>query len=331
MTNFQVYRKTLSFSLLMFLVDLLILVVIGGGATAGFFIGFNAVSASGDAQSVAGIVGLLIGFIIGIIGAVLINIFILNRIKAAQIAMMVKGVTEGSLPDKTFHAGFEEVKGRFGSITLFFFITNAIKSIFRQIGRGINKVGTVLGGNTGNTITSAIDSAIQTLIGYLCDCCLGWILFRKDQNAARAGCEGAVIFFRSGKTLFRNIGRIFGMGILSFLVIGGALFGLNYLIFSSVPQLSQALFEAVQKIMTEDGGTVPEILSTPALVNVVISVFIAVFMWSALHSVLVRPFILVGVMRNYMAAGQASMPTEAEFEEVARKAPKLRKLQEKIQ
>ncbi len=331
MTNFQVYRKTLSFSLLMFLVDLLILVVIGGGATAGFFIGFNAVSASGDAQSVAGIVGLLIGFIIGIIGAVLINIFILNRIKAAQIAMMVKGVTEGSLPDKTFHAGFEEVKGRFGSITLFFFITNAIKSIFRQIGRGINKVGTVLGGNTGNTITSAIDSAIQTLIGYLCDCCLGWILFRKDQNAARAGCEGAVIFFRSGKTLFRNIGRIFGMGILSFLVIGGALFGLNYLIFSSVPQLSQALFEAVQKIMTEDGGTVPEILSTPALVNVVISIFIAVFMWSALHSVLVRPFILVGVMRNYMAAGQASMPTEAEFEEVARKAPKLRKLQEKIQ
>ena len=331
MTNFQVYRKTLSFSLLMFLVDLLILVVIGGGATAGFFIGFNAVSASGDAQAVAGIVGLLIGFIIGIIGAVLINIFILNRIKAAQIAMMVKGVTEGNLPDKTFHAGFEEVKGRFGSITLFFFITNAIKSIFRQIGRGINKVGTVLGGNTGNTITSAIDSAIQTLIGYLCDCCLGWILFRKDQNAARAGCEGAVIFFRSGKTLFRNIGRIFGMGILSFLVIGGALFGLNYLIFSSVPQLSQALFEAVQKIMTEDGGTVPEILSTPALVNVVISIFIAVFMWSALHSVLVRPFILVGVMRNYMAAGQASMPTEAEFEEVARKAPKLRKLQEKIQ
>ena len=60
MTNFQVYRKTLSFSLLMFLVDLLVLAVIGGFATAGFFIGFNAVSASGDAQAVVGIVGLLI-------------------------------------------------------------------------------------------------------------------------------------------------------------------------------------------------------------------------------------------------------------------------------
>lgn len=331
MTNFQVYRKTLSFSLLMFLVDLLILVVIAGAAAGGFFIGYNAVSASGDSKAVAGLVGLVIGFIIGIIGAILINIFVLNRIKAAQIAMMVKGVTEGNLPDKTFHAGFEEVRGRFGSITLFFFITNTIKSIFRQIGRGINRLGTALGGQTGNTVTSVIDSAIQTLIAYLCDCCLGWILYRKEENAFRAGCEGCVIFFRSGKTLFRNIGRIFGMGFLSFLVIGGALFGLNYLIFSSVPQLSQALFQAVQEIATEDGGTVPEMLSTPMLVNIVISIFIAVFMWSALHSVLVRPFILVGVMRNYMAAGQASLPTEAEFEEVARKAPRLRKLQEKIQ
>ena len=326
MTNFQVYRKTLSFSLLMFLVDLLILVIIGGCAAGGFFIG-HAVKAI-DVDPVPALVGLFVGFIIGVLLSVVVNIFVLNRIKAAQIAMMAKGVTEGNLPDKTFHAGFEEIRGRFGSITVFFFITNAIKGIFRQIGRGINRLGTAVGGDVGNSVTSVIDSAIQTLVGYLCDCCLGWILFRKDESAGRAGCEGAVIFFRSGKTLFRNIGRIFGMGFLSFLLIGGGLFGLGYLILSSVPQLSQALFQAVQQIATEDGGSVPEILSTPTLVNIVIAAFVAIFLWSALHSVLVRPFILVGVMRNFMAAGQKSMPTEAEFDEVARKAPKLRKLQE---
>ena len=331
MTNFQVYKKVLSFSLLMFLVDLLVLVVLGGFAAAGFFIGYNVVSGTGDSKAIAGIIGLIAGFVLGVIGAVIINIFVTNRIKAAQIAMMVKGVTEGSLPEKTFHAGFEEVKGRFGSITLFFFITNAIKGVFRQIGRGINRIGTALGGSTGNSITSIIDSAIQTLIGYLCDCCLGWIIFRKDQNAARAGCEGAVIFFRSGKTLFRNIGRIFGMGILSFIVIGGGIFGLSYLIFSQFPGLFAQLLTAIQNMATEEGEAIPEIISTPTLLMVVVSIFIAVFLWSALHSVLVRPFILVGVMRNYMAQGQANMPTEAEFEEVARKAPRLRKLQEKIQ
>ena len=325
MTNFQIYRKVLSFSLLMFLVDLLVLVVIGGFATAGFFIGYNVVSGTGDSKAIAGIIGLIAGFVLGAIGAYIINIFITNRIKAAQIAMMVKGVTEGSLPEKTFHAGFEEVKGRFGSITLFFFITNAIKGVFRQIGRGINRIGTAIGGNTGNSITSIIDSAIQTLIGYLCDCCLGWILFRKDQNAARAGCEGAVIFFRSGKTLFRNIGRIFGMGILSFIVIGGGIFGLSFLLFNAAPGILGSLTQAFMEI-TESTDNVPG-----TVVAAVVSFFIAVFLWSALHSVLVRPFILVGVMRNYMAQGQASMPTEAEFEEVARKAPRLRKLQEKIQ
>jgi hypothetical protein len=186
-------------------------------------------------------------------------------------------------------------------------------------------VGTALGGDTGNTITSVIDSAIQTLIAYLCDCCLGWILFRKDQNAAKAGCEGAVIFFRSGKTLFRNIGRIFGMGILSFIVIGGGIFGISFLIFNSAPGILSALTQAFMEI-TESTDNVPGIV-----VNAAVSFFIAVFLWATLHSVLVRPFILVGVMRNYMAAGQASMPTEAEFEEVAKKAPRLRKLQEKIQ
>lgn len=320
MTNFQVYRKTLSFSLLSFAVDILAILVLVGLTAAGFFVAY---AASGN-QPVPALAGLFIGLILGIIALVLINIFIRNRIKAAQIAMMAKGVTEGNLPDNTFHAGFEEVKGRFGTVTLFFFITNAIKNVFRQIGRGINRLGTAVGGDTGNAITSAINSAIQTLVGYLCDCCLGWIMYRRDINAAKAGCEGAVIFFRSGKTLFRNIGRIFGMGFLSFVLIGGGLFGIFYLLFSQVPQLFNPLMDAVKEAM--EG----EAIDSSAYV-IGASVILALFLWSGIHSVLVRPFILVGVMRNFMLAGQKSMPTEADFEEVAKKAPKLRKLQNSIE
>lgn len=316
MTNFQVYRKTLSFSLLSFAVDILALIALAGLTVAGFFVAFLAT----NHEPVASLIGLFVGFILGIIAVSLINIFVRNRIKAAQIAMMVKGVTSGELPEDTFHAGFEEVRGRFASITIFFFITNAIKGVFRQIGRGINRLGTVVGGDSGNAITSAINSAIQTLVGYLCDCCLGWILFRKDVNAARAGCEGAAIFFRSGKTLFRNIGRIFGMGFLSFVLFGGGLFAIFYLIFTQIP----SLFNPLQQVITDamDG----EAIDTIYLV-ISVSVVLAFFLWTGIHSVFVRPFILVGVMRNFMLAGQKNMPTEADFEEVAKKAPKLRKLQ----
>ena len=123
MTNFQVYKKTLSFSLLMFAVDIIGLLLFVGCAALGFVI-FAA-----SAPELA-ILGLVIGVIVGIVASVLINIFVTNRIKAAQIAIMVKGVTEGNLPERSFKEGFNEVKGRFASITAFFFITNAIKGIF---------------------------------------------------------------------------------------------------------------------------------------------------------------------------------------------------------
>ncbi len=285
MTNFQVYRKVLSFSFLMFLVDLFGLILLGGSATAGYFIA--------NKSSDMALIGLTVGFVIGIILAVLVNIFIASRIKAAQIAMMVKGVTEGSLPDNTFSAGFAEIKGRFGSIIAFYLVTNAIKAIFNQISRGINKIGTALGGQTGNAITSTIDSAIQTLLSYLCDCCLGWILYRKDVSTAKAGCEGAVIFFKHGKTLIRNIGRIFGMGFLSLILIGGAFFGI-------------------------------------ATFMIIAAAFVGIALWAILHSVLIRPFILTGVMRNYMASGIADIPTEKDFAELDSKSPRFAKLHRNI-
>ena len=323
MTNYQVYKKTLSFSLVDFLVGLVALAIFVGCCTVGY------IAADGKGEGSA-LIGLLIGAVIGILLTVAINYLVSYRIKAAQIAMITKGVTEDELSDHTFKAGFEEIKGRFTKIALFFFVTNAIKSVFRQIGRGFNRVGTALGGQVGDSITSAIDSAIQSLIGYLCDCCLGWVLFRRDQNAASAACEGAVIFFKHGKTLIRNVGRIFGMGAASFILIGGAFFGALYGIFTLVPNTFAILSnELIEIFANSDTGEIPEIVSNPLYLTLFIAGIGAIVLWSMVHSVLIRPFILVGVMRNFMAAGQAEMPTEADIIELEKKAPKLAKLRNK--
>lgn len=322
MTNFQVYRKTLSFSLVQFLVDMLAFFIVAGAATAGFFM----FQKQGDTNAV---IGLAVGLIIGIVLAVLISIFITNRIKAAQISMMTKGVVDGELPDHTYKAGFQEIKGRFGKITAFFAITWAIKGIFRQIGRGVNKLGTAVGGQVGDTVTSVIDSAVQTLIAYLCDCCLGWILYRKDENSFKAGCEGCVIFFEHGKTLIRNIGRIFGMGFLSFVVIGGTFFGVSYLIFSNFPAMFVTLSQEIMKFF-EAGEEIPEVISNPMYLTLFVSAIIGIVMWSTIHSVLIRPFIFVGVLRNFMKAGKEHMPTEADFNKVDSISPKFRRLRSKI-
>jgi hypothetical protein len=314
MTNFQVYKKTLSFSLVAFLFDLIGLALFAGGAAVGFLV-------MKDKDAAFAILGLVVGAFVGGILAYLISLFITNRFKCAQIAMMTKGVTENQLPEHTYRAGLDEMKGKFGKITLFFVITNAIKGVFREIGRGMTKVGQAVGGDVGGGIASAIDSGVQTVIAYLCDCCLGWIFYRKDINAFKAGCEGAVIFFKHGKTLVRNVGRIFGMGFLSLLLIGGAATGLLYLIFRALPNLFISLADTIKGM-----GDMPEFLTRPETLMIAAAVVIAIIFWAMVHSVLIRPFILTGVLRNFMAAGIKDMPSEADIQALEKKSPKLAKL-----
>ena len=321
MSNFQVYKKTLSFSFVSFLIDLLSIFVVIGTSTIGFFV----MNKSTDKA----LIGLVVGLIIGIILVVLINIFIANRVKAAQISMMTKGVVDGKLPDNVFKTGFSETKDRFGSITAFFLVTHLIKGVFRQIGRGLDKVGRAVGGDVGDGVTSAINTAIQILIGYLCDCCLGWILYRKDVNPFKAGCEGAVIFFKHGKTLIRNIGRIFGMGLLSLVVVAGALAAIFYLILKQFPSMFESLSKELLEVSTRADLNIPAWVSDPKNLTIVVAVVAGLVIWGILHSVLIRPFILVGVLRNFMAAGIKDMPTEQDFAELENKSPKFARMRSK--
>ena len=322
MSNFQVYKKTISFSLIGFLVDIIALIIVVGACTGGFFLM--------DKSTDKALIGLGVGLIIGIVISILIKIFISNRIKAAQIGMMAIGVVDGKLPDNVISAGFQEVRGRFAKITLFFMVTGAIKGIFRQLGRAINKLGTAVGGDVGNGITSAIDGAIQTVIGYLCDCCLGWVMYNKNKGVAEAACEGAVIFFKNGKALIRNIGRIFGMGLLSFAIIGGGFFGLSYLISSQFPQMFQTLSKEIIEFGTRNEIEIPEFVSNTTTLMLFVSAVIGIVIWSMLHSLLIRPFILVGVLRNFMNAGFKQKVTEDDFRTLDDKSPKFAKLRRSI-
>ncbi|MBO4285766.1 MAG: hypothetical protein J5880_00345, partial [Bacilli bacterium] len=279
-----------------------------------------------------GLIGLAIGFVLGIIIMIAISYLITNRIKAAQIAMMTKGVADNELPESgVVKAGFNEVKGRFAKITVFFLVTGAIKSMFRQVGRAINGVGRVVGGQAGDTVTSVIDSAVQILLAYLTDCCLGWVMYRKDEGVAKAACEGAVIFFKSGKTLFRNIGRIFGMGFLSFLLVGGALFGGLYAILSNFPNMWQTLSNEIVQAMQGGEGEIPEFIYNPTYLMLFACGILAIIIWSMIHSVVMRPFILVGVLRNFVAVGLKDRPTEADIKELENKSPKIARLRQKME
>ena len=321
MDNKTIYKKTISFSFWRVLWDLLALAAFGLFAGAGFVIA--------DRSSNAGIVGLAIGAILGGIAAGVILHFFAYTYKAGQIAMMTKGITEGKLPENVTKAGKEIVRERFATVAAYYAITGAIKGIFQQIGNGITAVGKAVGGDNGGAVGSTIASTINTIIAYLCDCCLGWVFYKKDKGAVDATLEGAVIFFKHGKTLIRNLGRIFGISLISFLVIGGIFMGITYLIAQAFPDGMTAFSTRIAENMIQNGKEVPEFIYNITLFNIVFSAVIGAIMWSILHSTFVRPFILVGVLRNFIKSGDDTKVGESDIKELEQKSQKFAELRSK--
>ena len=322
MTNGQIYRKTIGFSFRRLLWDLLSLVLLLAVSTGGYLVG--------EKFFENGPIGLVIGAIIGLIVMALILRFISYIYKAGQIAMMTRGVTEGELPDNVIAEGKKVVKERFATVAVFFAVTGAIKGIFNQIGRGITKVGQSIGGDTGGSIGSAVSSVIQTIINYLCDCCLGWVFYRRDVKPARAACEGAVLFFKHGKTFAKNMGRVFGIGLASLLVIGGAFTGVFYLILQANPGIYESLSGYIAEAEFDASSLLGSLLKNPAALPVVLAAIGGIIVWSFIHSNFIKPFVLTGVLRTYIASGANDIPSEASFAALDSKSAKFRKLHSEL-
>ena len=314
MDNKQVYKATLCFSLRRVLWDFLALLLFGGLCVAGFYIA--------EKTTDKGLIGLAIGAAIGLAVLIVLLRWVSYKFKAGQIAMMVKGVTEGELPENVLEAGKQVVQERFSTVAAYFAITGVIKGIFNQIGRGITALGNAVGGDDGGTVGSAISAVIQTIVSYLCDCCLGWVFYRRETKATKATLEGAVIFFKHGKTFAKNMGRVFGIGAATLLVFGGAFTGIFYLIISQFP----AFFDNLFKEITSSATKLPDWLNSPAILMIVAAAIGGIIVWSIIHSVFIRPFVLVGVLRNYIQSGAEDIPTEESFAALDSKSSKFKKL-----
>lgn len=318
MDNKEIYRKTLTFSLRRLAWDMMSFIVIIIAGAAGFFLAEKLAS--------AGLAGLAIGIVIGLVAVAIASHFVSYVFKAGQIAMMTKGITDGKLPDDVYTEGKQIVKERFLTVAAYYAVTSVIKGIFSEIGRGITAVGQAVGGDNGGAVGGTISSIIQTIVNYLCDCCLGWVFYRKDKSATKATLEGGVLFFKHGKTLAKNLGRIFGISILSFVVIGGVFFGIFYLITLAFPGAFEALANEFSNMAMNDESGKLTILSNAQNLQLIISGIGGVVMWGIIHSTFVRPFILVGVLRNFIESGKNETISEADLEELDSKSKKFKKL-----
>ena len=320
MDNKEIYKKTLTFSIRRLLWDIMSLAIIVACSVIAFLLADKLIN--------NGLVGLLIGIVVGIIIVAIASHFISYVFKAGQIAMMTEGITEGKLPEDVYGAGKKIVKERFLTVAAYYAVTGAIKGVFNELGHLITSAGQAIGGDSGGAIGGTISGIIQTVVAYLCDCCLGWVFYRKDESAVKATMEGGVLFFKHGKTLAKNLGRIFGIGLLSLVVVGGVGFGISYLIAMLFPGAFESLAAEFNE-MVADGVDIPEFFRNAQNLMLVTAGIGGLSLWGIVHSTFVRPFILVGVLRNYIKSGESETFTSEEFNELGKKSKKFRKLQEK--
>ncbi|MBR0119909.1 MAG: hypothetical protein IJM01_07280 [Eubacterium sp.] len=321
LSNGAVYKKVLGFSIRRLVFSIIFMAMIAGLSYGGFLLGKKLFHFTG-----APLVGMGVGAVIAIVLVAIIAHFFMYVIKAGQIAVIMKAVTEDKIPDNPWQTGKTMVKERFGTVALYYAATSIIKGIFGEIGHAITKIGEAIGGDSGSAIGSAISIVINTIVNYLCDCCLGWVFYRKDQNAFKATCEGAVTFFKHGKTFLKNMGRVFGIGLASLIVIGGAFFGIFYLVALQFPHYIQVLAIEIRKLSEgSEPNKVISILSNETALTIAIAAVGALIIWSIIHSTFVKPFVLVGVLRNYMNTAIENIPAPSEFDILEKNSKKFRK------
>lgn len=301
MRNSEIYRRTLKFALMRMLctivgiVFLIALPIVGVVAFAGM-------------GEVAAVIAAIVGLILGIVVMVVIGRYAGYLFRAGQIAMIAQGVAEGQLPADAYAAGKQAVKERFGTASVYFALMAITRAISNEITTGLNAVAGAVGGAANNNNPAAaaasIASAIISIVlEYLNYCSLGWVFLHRDQNAFKSTCDGAVIYFQNWKTLLKNAGKVLALTAVSLLVIGGAFFGLFYLILGSIGPLTSVLADLDAAATLDDGSPVPA-----GTCLIILCVIVALVFWGGVHGAFIEPYILVSVMRRYVEAGYANPP-----------------------
>lgn len=319
MKNSEIYRRTLKFSVMRLVRTVLCLVLLAALP----LVAFVATGMAGldemaqlAATGVAFIVALIVFYVVAHYGGYLLT--------AGQVAMITEGVATGELPEDTYEAGKRAVKDRFATASVYYGLWSVTKAITSEVSAGMNAIARGIDGDNSTGPASVIAAIISTIVSvvleYLNYCSLGWVFLHSEQSAFKSTCDGAVVYFQNWKTLMRNSAKVIAITIVSLALMGGAFFGVAYLVLGSIEPLTTVLSQIDATATLEDGSAVPAGTSL-----VVLCAVIALVLWSGIHGAFVKPYILVSVMRRYIEAGRADTPQVDVYEKLSGMSKGFRK------
>ena len=120
------------------------------------------------------------------------------------------------------------------------------------------------------------------------------------------------------------------MGLASLAVIGGAFTGIFYLAASGFPELFTRLSAEVAEAAARLETTAPAAMTDPNALKWICAGAAGIVLWGIVHTAFIRPFVVVGVLRNYIESGIRDIPSETSFAVLHSKSDKFRKLHQEL-
>ncbi len=208
------------------------------------------------------------------------------------------------------------MRRKFATASVYYGLWNITKAITNEVSAGMNALARGIDGENTAGPASIIAGIISTVVGvvleYLNYCSLGWVFLNESQSAFKSTCDGAVIYFQNWKTLMKNAGKVIFVTLVSLAIIGGAFFGVAYLLLSGIEPLTSVLSEIDAAATLEDGTTLPAGTTLLVLCGI-----IALILWSSIHGAFIKPYLLVSVMRRYIDAGRGTKPQVDVYEKLS--------------
>ena len=141
-------------------------------------------------------------------------------VKAGHIAVIAEAVVTGSIPENQVEYGKKVVTERFATANVFFVIDKLVSGAVKQIQRVVGRVGGMLGFIPGmKQVTSIAQFFVELSLGYVDECCLGYVFYKKDQGAFKSAADGVVIYWQNWKKLLANAAKTMVKVLLALAVV----------------------------------------------------------------------------------------------------------------
>ncbi len=227
-------------------------------------------------------------------------------VKAAHVSVVATAVTTGQIPENMVAYGTNMVKSRFLTANVFFVLDRLVSGAVRQIQRVIGILGGLLSFIPAmKTLSNIAQKFIEIALGYIDECCLGYVFLHPEEGSFKAAADGVAIYGHNIKHLLKDAAKT--LVIVLFVTILAAI-------------IPAVIFIAIAQSVSSMNGPV-----------VIFCIAIAFLIGVAVKDAFLDSFMMINMMYSYLAVAPQTEFTSELYERLCKISSKYRTLFGKAQ